>query len=69
VVKPHHCRYCGDLLRTWHEREDHIAWRATWGECHPVTPMLAPEKAARVARVEALSWDLAKMRERLKALP
>src|SRR5947209_13093120 len=50
-MKPHHCRYCGALLRTWHERESHLDLReANGGECKVVTEKLAPAEDRRRPR-------------------
>ncbi len=68
-MNPHHCRHCGLLLRTWHERESHIDLRASNdGDCASrPTPTQAPEEAARRRRLDE-SFDMKKMRERLHQL-
>jgi len=65
-MKPHHCRYCGSLLRTWYERESHLDARgANGGKCKPPTAPLAPEEAER-RKVLDRTFDMQKMRERAK---
>lgn len=63
-MNPHHCRYCGTLLRTWHERESHIDERAALdGACTaPPTPTLPPEEVERRRALDH-SFDMKKMRE------
>ena len=65
-MTPHHCRYCGKLLETWDDREDHIAWRAArGGQCAPTPSIeLTDEEARRRSALER-TFDMRKMRERL----
>ena len=67
-MKPHHCRYCGDLLRTWHERECHIDMRAVNdGVCHAPSSTLSPEEVERRRALDH-TFDMKKMRERVREL-
>lgn len=67
-MTPHHCRHCGTLLRTWHERESHLDARAANDGSFDFTmPRLSPEEVARRRPLND-TFDMKKMRERLNAL-
>jgi hypothetical protein len=69
-VTPHHCRHCGKLLRNRIERQAHLVERETGMGCTTLepTPVLSRDQAARAERHQRLSFDLQKMRERLRVL-
>jgi len=65
-MTPHHCRYCGKILRTWHERDGHILDRAGHGgKCQPdPVARLTPEEVRRLEPLKH-TFDMKKTRERL----
>lgn len=71
-MNPVHCRYCGELLKNWNHREEHILMRKASGGCPPRVdvppPPISAVRLVLIRKREAASWDLKQMRARIATL-